>query len=398
MILDIMTPIMGFSVLPHLEDYERLSEPALLERIRESKQRMGSDLIILGHHYQRPQIVKLSDFVGDSFGLSEKAAASSGQKIVFCGVRFMAESAAILCQPHQKVYHPDPDAGCPMADMANMDQVTAAWAAIQKNISPGQKVVPVTYMNSTADLKAFCGQNGGIVCTSSNAQKTFHWAFERGDKIFFFPDEHLGRNTGKKMGLEESNMIVWNPAEPLGGLAGEDIRRAQVILWAGHCPVHMEFKARDIKHVRKFFPGCKVVVHPECEKETVDAADASGSTEFIVNYVASQPAGSVIFVGTEINLITRLQQMHPDKKVFKLQRSLCLTMYQITLANLCYTLEHLDELEAVELSPTVRTHAREALDRMLSLNNSFLQNPPTANSTREVQHRETRRDSEVQRI
>jgi quinolinate synthase len=360
---------MNYPTLPKLEDYDRLPEEELLERIRGHKRRMGSDLVILGHHYQRPKITQLSDFVGDSFGLSQKAANSPGKNIVFCGVRFMAESAAILCKPEQQVFHPDPDAGCPMADMANMEQVHNAWAAIAgaDNKSHTEKVVPVTYMNSTADLKAFCGENGGIVCTSSNAEKTFVWAFERGSKIFFFPDEHLGRNTGKKMGLKPEEMALWDPKKEKGGVSAQQIRDAKVILWAGHCPVHMEFKARDIKHVRKYFPGCKVVVHPECDKETVDLADAAGSTDFIVKYIAAQSPKSTTFVGTEVNLVTRLQQMYPDRRIFKLQRSLCLTMYQINLSNLCFTLEHLDSLERVELPDAVKTNAKVALDRMLAL-------------------------------
>jgi quinolinate synthase len=357
---------MKYEVLPSLEDYERFSEEHLIERIRDHKQRMGSDLVILGHHYQRPKITQLSDFVGDSYGLSEKASHSQGLHIVFCGVRFMAESAAILCQPTQSVYHPDPDAGCPMADMANMEQVEKAWSTIQKWQT--RKVIPVTYMNSTADLKAFCGEREGIVCTSSNAEKIYHWAFERGEKIFFFPDEHLGRNTGKKLGIPTEEMVLWDPKKENGGLTAEQVRQAKVILWAGHCPVHMEFKARDIKHVRKYFKNCKVVVHPECEKEVVALADAAGSTEFIVKYVSQQPPKSTTFVGTEVNLVTRLQQMFPDRRVFKLQRSLCLTMYQINLSNLCYTLEHLEELEKVELPQGIKQNAKVALDRMLALN------------------------------
>jgi quinolinate synthase len=354
-----------FNVLPELQDYEKVSEDELVERILSRKQKLGQDLIILGHHYQRPKITKLSDFVGDSYGLSEKAAKSQGKNIVFCGVRFMAESAAILCQPNQRVFHPDPDAGCPMADMANMDQVHLAWEKIQSWTGGKEKIIPVTYMNSTADLKAFCGERGGIVCTSSNAEKIFNWAYEKGSKIFFFPDEHLGRNTGKKLKIDKAPL--WDPKKPDGGLKAEDVKDARLILWAGHCPVHMEFKARDIKHVRKYFPGCKVVVHPECEKDVVALADASGSTDFIVKYIAAQAPKSVTFVGTEVNLVTRLQQEFPDRKIFKLQRSLCLTMYQINLANLSYTLDHMEDLETVELPDSVKTNARVALDRMLAV-------------------------------
>jgi quinolinate synthase len=353
--------------LPTLEDYELYSEDELVERILESKRRAGSDLIILGHHYQRPKITKLSDFVGDSFGLSEKAAHSSGKNIVFCGVRFMAESAAILCKPDQKVYHPDPEAGCPMADMANIDQVMTAWLKIREWVGDTTKIIPITYMNSTAELKSFCGERDGIVCTSSNADKTFKWAYDSGDKIFFFPDEHLGRNTSKKFGLKDEDIALWNPKVKDGGLTAEKVQRAEIILWAGHCPVHMEFKARDIKHVRRYYPGAKVVVHPECEQETLKMADASGSTDFIVKYVEAQGPKSVTFVGTEVNLVTRLAATYPDRKIFKLQRSLCLTMYQINLANLCYTLDHLSTLDTVQLPDHVKTYARVALDRMLKL-------------------------------
>ncbi|MBK9294918.1 MAG: quinolinate synthase NadA [Oligoflexia bacterium] len=355
-------------------DYEHLSENELIEKIIAAKQRYGEDLIILGHHYQRGQIVKLSDFVGDSFGLSEKAATSKAKNIVFCGVRFMAESAAILAKKNQKVYHPDPDAGCPMADMANMEQVQLAWNKITK--ATNQKIIPVTYMNSTAELKAFCGLMDGIVCTSSNAEKVFQWAYERGSKIFFFPDEHLGRNTGKKFKIHQDQMLLWDPH---GEKMAEDkeIKSAKLILWRGHCPVHMEFKLRDVKHVRKQFPGCKVVVHPECEQEVVDASDANGSTDFIVKYVSALEPGSIVFVGTEVNLVTRLQKLNPDKKVFKLQRSLCLTMYQINLSNLAHTLDNLDKLETVNLTQETIENAKTALDRMLNLNKTSLPNSRT---------------------
>ncbi len=352
---------------PDLSDYERLPEGQLLDRIQASKQHFGSRVVILGHHYQRAQIVKLSDFVGDSYGLSIKASESNAEKIVFCGVRFMAESAAILCKTTQKVYHPDPEAGCPMADMANMDQVSSAWTFLSSHIL--DKIVPITYMNSTAELKAFCGERDGIVCTSSNASQTFDWALgaDSSRRIFFFPDEHLGRNTGKKYGIPLDQMVVWDPHQKNGGVDLEKLKFAKVILWKGYCPVHMEFKARDIKNVRALFPQCKVVVHPECDQDVLALADANGSTDFIVKYVTEQPEGSIVFVGTEVNLVTRLQKMFPMKKVFKLQRSLCLTMYQITLANLCYTLEHLDSLETVELTQNVKNQAKIALDRMIEV-------------------------------
>lgn len=381
-----------------LDDYELLSEEELIQKIKAAKERFGDRLIILGHHYQRPAICKLSDFVGDSFGLSQNAAScEKADTIVFAGVRFMAESAAILCRDHQRVVHPDPEAGCPMADMANIQQVEYAWAQLselldfqaqwtwdQKNDSSEskraventplkkQKIVPVSYMNSAADLKAFCGKHGGTICTSSNATRVFEWAYERGEKIFFFPDQHLGRNTAKKFGISEDEIVVWDPHAKLyeesGGI--EDIERlekARVILWRGHCPVHMKFTVKDIKYVRREFPGCKVVVHPECEQELVDAADAAGSTGFIVDYVEKAPSGSTIFIGTEQNLVQRLAMEYRDKKVYKLHRSLCPTMYMITLANMAYALDHLEEMDQVVLEASEKHYAKKSLDRMLQL-------------------------------
>jgi len=377
----IRSPVLQNQPLTTLSDYEALPDAELVERIRREKERRGSSVVILGHHYQRPQIVKLSDFVGDSFGLSQQASKSQARDIVFCGVRFMAESAAILSQPEQRVYHPDPDAGCPMADMANMEQVNQAWATLtkwfEKSTSRARSssvesaltpLVPVTYMNSTADLKSFCGEQGGTICTSSNAAATFTWAYNRGHRIFFFPDQHLGRNTARNMNIPDDEIILWDPLKPDGGLTAEQAVNASVILWAGHCPVHAKFNARDIRHVRKYFPGCKVVVHPECDRETVEAADAAGSTEFIRKYVADAPKGSTIFIGTEVNMVTRLaEQYKGEKRIFRLSRSLCLTMYQISLANLAYTLEHLEELETVVVPDEVKHNSRVALDRMLSI-------------------------------
>lgn len=355
--------------LETIHEYEFLADEELINRIKAQKERLGKNLVILGHHYQRPQICKLSDYIGDSFGLSQKASQSEAKYIVFCGVRFMAESAAILSKPDQKVLHPDPEAGCPMADMANMDQVHEAWSTLSEWLKDEQNpLVPVTYMNSTADLKSFCGEKGGTICTSSNAAATFQWAFKRGDRIFFFPDQHLGRNTARSMNIPEDECVLWDPTLPDGGLTADQARDATVILWSGHCPVHAKFNARDIVHVRNFFPGCKVIVHPECDKETVKAADASGSTEFIRKYVEEAPQGSTIFVGTEINMIQRLaEQFQGQKRIFRLSRSLCLTMYQITLANLAFTLEHLDQVEKVVLPQEVIHNSRVALDRMLSI-------------------------------
>lgn len=356
--------------LPVLDDYELLPDEVLFQRIEGRLKELGNEICLLAHHYQRPKIVEIAHFVGDSFKLAMLARDQSRAKnIVFCGVRFMAESAAILCRDEQQVIHPDPDAGCPMADMASMPQVELAWKTLTEWIDGAEtfssKIIPITYMNSTADLKAFVGKRGGIVCTSSNAQKTFQWALERGDRIFFFPDQHLGRNTAHAMGMHDT--VLWDPHKAYGGLTNVEAQNAEVILWAGHCPVHMKFTLRDVKEMRRRFPGCSIVVHPECEKDVVDAADASGSTEFITKFVADAPDGSTIMVGTEINMVQRLAEKYPKKRIYKLHRSLCPTMYQINPANLAFALEHLDDLPAVQLSSDIKHFAKVALDRMLAL-------------------------------
>ncbi len=343
---------------------EALPESELVGRIAQVKKKYGSDLCILAHLYQRRAITELADFVGDSYGLSQSAARAPGKYIVFAGVRFMAESAAILCRSDQQVLHPDPEAGCPMADMASEDEVKRAWSVISAN---SKAPVPITYMNSTADIKAFCGENGGIVCTSSNADKTFEWAFKRSDRVFFLPDEHLGRNTALKYGIDPADIAIWDPEKADGG-DPESYATAKVILWRGYCPVHQKFTVRDIAHVRQFYPKATVLVHPECPAEVVQKADASGSTEFIRRYVAEKTKpGDQIFIGTEVNLIQNLQSQYPDRLISKLHRSLCLTMYQITLGRLLYTLENLETFPRVDVPVTVQTHSRTALNRMLSL-------------------------------
>ncbi len=346
-----------------IRQLESLPEAESARRIRAIRSDRGESICLLAHLYQRRAITELADFVGDSFGLSQKAANSRGKYIVFAGVRFMAESAAILCRPDQVVLHPDPEAGCPMADMASGEEVTRAWGVLSREKS----LVPVTYMNSTADIKAFCGEHGGTICTSSNAEKTFEWAFQKGERIFFLPDEHLGRNTALKYGIESDDIAVWDPEKSDGG-EPEAYADAKVILWRGYCPVHQKFTARDVDHVRQFYPKGKVLVHPECPSDVVAKADAVGSTEFIRRYVANETGpGDQIFIGTEINLIQNLQAQYPDRLVSKLHRSLCLTMYQITMGRLLYTLENLDEFPTVEVPESVRHYSRVALDRMLSI-------------------------------
>ncbi len=349
--------------LEKIRKLEALAEAEAADRIRAIRRKHGPEIVLLAHLYQRKAITELADFVGDSYGLSVSASKADGKYIVFAGVRFMAESAAILCRPEQKVLHPDPDAGCPMADMASIEEVRRAWSVL----SAGSKTIPVTYMNSTADIKAFCGEFGGTICTSSNAAKTFEWAFAQGQRIFFLPDEHLGRNTALKYGIDPEDIVVWDPEKEDGG-DPQAYADAKVILWRGYCPVHQKFTVRDVEHVRQFYPKAKVLVHPECPTDVVQKADAVGSTEFIRQYVAkaSQP-GDQIFIGTEINLIQNLQAQYPDRLISKLHRSLCLTMYQITMGRLLYTLENLETFPTVEVPVSVRHYARVALDRMLSL-------------------------------
>lgn len=348
-----------------IREYDSLPEEESARRIRELRKGYGKEVCLLAHLYQRKKITELADFVGDSYGLSQSAARFEGGKyIVFAGVRFMAESARILCRPEQEVLHPDPEAGCPMADMASIQEVKRAW----KYFEGGRKVIPVTYMNSTAELKAFCGEHGGTICTSSNAAKTFEWAFAQGDKIFFFPDEHLGRNTALKYGISPDEIAVWDPEKADGG-DPDAYAEAKVILWRGYCPVHQKFTVRDIEHVRRFYPKAQILVHPECPNEVVAKADAVGSTDFIRKYVAGRTKpGDEIFIGTEINLIQNLASEYPDRLITKLHRSLCLTMYQITMGRLLYTMENLETFERVAVSESVRTNARVALDRMLALN------------------------------
>ncbi len=339
----------------------------IIEQIKEIKDTLGEKLIILTHHYQRTEIVDLGDFKGDSFALSQKAAADrSAQYIVFCGVHFMAESAEILSQPQQTVQIPDEEAGCWMSDMADIVLVDKAWKELS-TITESESITPIVYMNSDAELKAFCGRNGGIVCTSSNAPAAFQWGFNQREKVFFFPDEHLGRNSGNKLGIPPNEMIVWDPEKPLGGNSPEDINRAKAILWKGYCLVHTRFTVEQIQKMRAQYPDSKIVVHPECTQEVVELADAVGSTSYIVNYVKDAPSGTTIIIGTEINLINRLAQEYPDKTIFELHNSLCPNMFKINLQNLLQALENIGEYNVISVPEDIKADARLALDRMLSL-------------------------------
>jgi quinolinate synthase len=339
----------------------------IIEKILAKKRELGKQLVILTHHYQRKEIVELGDFVGDSFELSRSAASDRDCRyIVFCGVHFMAESAAILAQPHQVVQIPKVEAGCWMASMAEAHTVKSAWEEIESAVGR-DSTMPVVYMNSDAELKAFCGERGGIVCTSSNAPKAVKWAFEQREKILFFPDQHLGRNVGHDLGLAPDQMVVWKPGKPLGGNDPDALKGARIILWDGYCLVHTRFSIDQITKMRAEFPEAKIVVHPECKREVVELSDACGSTSYIVKYVKDAPAGSTIVIGTEINLIDRLALEYPDKKVLDLHHSLCPNMFKINLRNLLQTLENLGEMNVVRVSEEIREGAKLALNRMLAL-------------------------------
>ncbi len=338
-----------------------------IARIHELKKARGDSLLILAHHYQRLGVHACGDITGDSYHLC-KAAANAGKArdIVFCGVRFMVTSAATLCRPDQVVYHPDRNAGCPMADMANLPQVMTSWGELA-GIVDASKVVPVVYMNSDLDLKSFCGERGGIVCTSSNARKVFDWCFARGEKIFFFPDEHLGRNTANAYGIPREQIVLWDPKLRDGGLTRQQTLDARVILWKGYCHVHTRFTVAMIEKARAEHPGIKVIVHPECEEATVAAADYSGSTGFIQDYVIkTMKPGDKVAIGTEVNMIHRLSVQHPDRLVIPLVRSLCPNMFKISTGDLRACLENLETWEPVRPDPREMHFAKQALDNMLA--------------------------------
>ncbi|GAB2559961.1 quinolinate synthase NadA [Leucobacter ruminantium] len=363
---------------PLPQRYTDASEEQLQQWIVEAKERLGDRVRILGHFYQRDEIVQHADFVGDSFMLAQAAKASpEAEAFVFCGVHFMAETADILSGPDQAVILPNLAAGCSMADMATIEQVEACWAELTATLGGAADddglapVIPVTYMNSSAAIKAFCGHNGGIVCTSSNARTVLEWAFERGQRVVFFPDQHLGRNTAKQMGVAEEQMPLWRPHLPLGGNTAEQLRDAMVILWNGFCSVHKRFTVAQIERARAEHPGVRVIVHPECPAAVVEAADGAGSTEYIRKEIEAAAPGSVIAVGTEINLVNRLAEQRPDLTVFCLDPVVCpcSTMYRIHPAYLAWTLESLLEGSVpnrIRVSDEVAGDSRVALERMLA--------------------------------
>jgi quinolinate synthase len=351
------------------------SDPTLVERARTAKAALGDRAFVLGHHYQRDEVIQFADVTGDSFKLAQQAAARpAAEYIVFCGVHFMAESADILTAGHQQVVLPDLAAGCSMADMATFDQVEEAWDTLA-DAGVADVTVPVSYMNSSAAIKGFTGRHGGTICTSSNARRALDWAFDgRGArKVLFMPDQHLGRNTAVlQMGMSLDDCVLYDPHRPGGGVSAEALRSARMILWRGHCSVHGRFRRQSVDDVRARIPGVTVLVHPECRHDVVTAADLVGSTEYIIQAVAAAPPGSAFAVGTELNLVRRLALRHPDKTVVFLDRTVCFcsTMNRIDLPHLVWALESLargDVVNRITVDPDTADHARAALDRMLAL-------------------------------
>jgi quinolinate synthase len=358
-----------------LDHYLVQPDDTMDARIAAAREKLGANAIILGHHYQRDEVIRFADFTGDSYKLSKAAAESDAKYMIFCGVHFMAETADILAHPWQQVILPDLNAGCSMADMAEIGQVEDCWESLERaGLTSGEGIIPLTYMNSAADIKAFCGEHGGLVCTSSNAPAAFDWAFQRAAKILFLPDQHLGRNTAFAMGIPLSEMAVWDPWQINGGLAPDRLRAARVILWKGHCSVHQRFLPEHVDRIRREEPGMRVIVHPECRWEVCQKADALGSTERIIDLIERAPAGSSFAVGTEIHLVNRLaNHFRPlGKRVITLDDAgcLCTTMYRISPQHLAWSLENLlagRVVNRIQVDGRVKHWARVALDRMLEI-------------------------------
>jgi quinolinate synthase len=349
------------------------SDPELISRAKIARAALGDRALVLGHHYQRDEVIAFADITGDSFKLAQAAAAqSSAEYIIFCGVHFMAESADILTSENQAVILPDLAAGCSMADMATANQVQECWKQLS-DLGIAEKTIPVTYMNSSAAIKSFTGEHGGTICTSSNAQKTMEWALTKGEKILFLPDQHLGRNTAVlSLGLSLSDCVLWNPWKPMGGLTADQLRAAKVILWRGHCSVHGRFTVDAVNEVRHRLPGVKVLVHPECQHEVVSIADVVGSTEAIIRTVEESPAGSKWAIGTELNLVSRLAKAHPDKEIVFLDKTVCYcsTMNRIDLPHLVWAMESLvagHVVNQIKVDPNISKFSKLALEQMLAL-------------------------------
>jgi len=370
------------SAVCSLENYLVLPDHTMDDRIRAAREALGRDLVILGHHYQRDEVIRFADFRGDSYKLSQEAANAAGKYIVFCGVHFMAESADVLARPGQIVILPDLNAGCSMADMADITQVEDCWEQMVRagvTTDLGEGVTPVTYINSTAAIKAFCGERGGVVCTSSNAAGAMKWGLAKNSKLLFLPDQHLGRNTGQALGIPLNEMVVWDPYLIHGGLTPDRLRAAKVILWKGHCSVHQRFLPEHVDNVRAKYPGIQVIVHPECRLEVCRKADAVGSTERLLQIIHEAPAGTeshptTFAVGTEIHLVNRMgkELAAHGKKVVTLDDTgcLCTTMFRISPQHLCWVLENLLEgnvVNQIKVKDDVKHWARAALDRMLEI-------------------------------
>jgi quinolinate synthase len=356
-----------------LEDYLSLPDHSMDDRIAAARAKLGASTILLGHHYQRDEVIRFADFTGDSYKLSRIAADTDARYVVFCGVHFMAESADVLGKDGQQVILPDLNAGCSMADMADISQVEACWETLTR-LGLADDLVPLTYMNSTAAIKAFCGEHGGLVCTSSNCRAAFEWAFARGKRILFLPDQHLGRNTGFAMGIPLDEMTVWDPWALQGGQTKEKLAASRILLWKGHCAVHQRFLPSHVDEVRAKYPGIQVIVHPECRWEVCQKADALGSTERLIALVEQAPAGSMFAIGTEIHLVNRLARRFAEegKRIITLDSTgcLCTTMYRISPHHLAWALENLVEgrvVNRIKVRPAVKHWARVALDRMLEL-------------------------------
>jgi quinolinate synthase len=354
--------------------YEQMADSEADSRIVAARAALGERLVILGHHYQRAEVFRHADFAGDSLKLSRQAAQAAAEYIVFCGVHFMAEVADILSRPEQVAILPDLAAGCSMADMANLANVERAWRELSSVLDPDEAVTPVTYINSAANLKAFCGRHGGVVCTSSNAGKILDWSFSRRAKVLFFPDQHLGRNTGYRMGIAPEEMVEWDFDQPMGGLTAEAIQRARIILWKGYCSVHQMFRPEHIDRYRARYPDARIISHPEASFEVCQKSDAVGSTEFIIKTIAASPAGSRWLVGTELNLVNRLHEefKHEGKIVHFMSPTICMcsTMYRIDLQHLAWVLDNLlagEIVNQIRVSDEVANEARIALQRMLEI-------------------------------
>ena len=373
LVLDDLTTASSVDSSCSLENYLALPDHSMDARIAEARAQLGAATILLGHHYQRDEVIRFADFTGDSYKLSKIAAGTSAQYIVFCGVHFMAESADVLGRDGQQVILPDLNAGCSMADMAEISQVEACWEALER-LGLTDDLIPLTYMNSTAAIKAFCGERGGLVCTSSNARAAFVWAFARGTRILFLPDQHLGRNTGFAMGISLDEMAVWDPWALQGGQSKATLAASRIVLWKGHCAVHQRFLPGHVDTVRAKYPGIQVIVHPECRWEVCQKADALGSTERLIKIVEDAPAGSMFAIGTEIHLVNRLARRFAaeGKRIITLDDTgcLCTTMYRISPQHLAWALENLIEgrvVNRIQVRANVKHWARVALDRMLEV-------------------------------